>query len=83
MGIFNRIGRLWKADLHGIIDSLEEPRAILKQALRDMQEEIESTTAHLEACKSEEERLAAEPWEAAKEIGAAQHEVVARASFSR
>lgn len=58
MGIFNRIGRLWKADLHGIIDSLEEPRAILKQALRDMQEEIESTTAHLEALKSEEERLA-------------------------
>ncbi len=58
MGIFNRIGRLWKADIHGIIDSLEEPRAILKQALREMEEEIEGTTAHLESIRSEEERQA-------------------------
>ena len=57
MGIFNRIGRLWKADVHGIIDSLEEPRRILKQALRDMQDEIEESTGRLEAIRSEEERM--------------------------
>ena len=57
MGIFNRIGRLWKADIHGIIDSLEEPRTILRQALRDMEEEIEGSTAHLESLRGEEERV--------------------------
>ena len=57
MGIFNRIGRLWKADVHGIIDSLEEPQRVLKQALREMQDEIAESTARLEAIQSEEERM--------------------------
>jgi len=40
MNILTRISRLFKADIHGILDSLEDPEIIFKQAVRDMQDEI-------------------------------------------
>ena len=43
MTILRRITRLFKADVHGILDCLEEPQALLKQAIRDMEAEIESS----------------------------------------
>lgn len=41
MTIMMRINRLFKADMHGLLDLLEEPEAVLKQAIRDMETEIE------------------------------------------
>ncbi|WP_089720228.1 PspA/IM30 family protein [Candidatus Entotheonella palauensis] len=41
MTLMMRITRLFKADMHGLLDLLEEPEAVLKQAIRDMQSEIE------------------------------------------
>ena len=40
MNILTRISRLFKADIHGILDSLEQPEIILQQSVRDMQSEI-------------------------------------------
>ena len=57
MTILTRISRLFKADLHGILDSLEEPEMILKQALRDMQEEIDKATAAISVLSLQQERL--------------------------
>ena len=49
MAIRARIFRLFKADVHSILDSLEDPKAVLAQAIRDMQEclirDEERTTA--------------------------------------
>ena len=45
MSVLRRITRLFKADLHGILDCLEEPEAILRQAMRDMEDEIEKEIA--------------------------------------
>ncbi|ETW92791.1 MAG: hypothetical protein ETSY1_42105 [Candidatus Entotheonella factor] len=39
MTLMMRITRLFKADMHGLLDLLEEPEAVLKQAIRDMQSE--------------------------------------------
>lgn len=38
MAIFNRVSRLLAADLHAVIDRLEEPQAQLQQAIREMQQ---------------------------------------------
>ena len=32
--------RLLKADLHGILDGLEEPEEVVKQTIRDMEEAL-------------------------------------------
>jgi phage shock protein A len=57
MTILTRITRLFKADIHGILDSLEEPESILKQAIRDMQDEIDKATAAISAFSQQQERL--------------------------
>ena len=41
MAITNRIKRLFCADVHAILDVIEEPEAILKQAIREMQESLD------------------------------------------
>jgi phage shock protein A len=40
MTLMSRIERLFKADAHGVLDWLEDPEAILKQSVRDMETEI-------------------------------------------
>jgi len=40
MTIANRVSRIFKADIHGILDSLEHPEAVLRQAVRDMEEQL-------------------------------------------
>jgi phage shock protein A len=40
MGIMTRFMRLCKADIHGVMDQLEDKGLLLKQYLRDMQEEL-------------------------------------------
>lgn len=47
MTLLNRIYRLFKADVHGILDCLEVPEMVLKQAIRDMQDEISKGEARL------------------------------------
>ena len=59
MTLLTRIARLFKADLHGILDSLEEPEIILKQAIREMEEEIERNQSQLKHLETNAERLTA------------------------
>jgi len=42
MTLISRISRLFKADIHGLLDSIEEPQTLLKQAVREMQEAIDN-----------------------------------------
>ena len=39
MALINRISRLFTADMHAVLDRLEEPDVLLKQALREMEDE--------------------------------------------
>ncbi|HEY7712243.1 MAG TPA: PspA/IM30 family protein [Candidatus Entotheonella sp.] len=52
-----RITRLFKADMHGLLDLLEEPEAVLKQAIRDMESEIRQGQQILAERRQREERL--------------------------
>ncbi len=47
MAILNRVKRLFFADVHAILDAVEEPEAVLKQAVREMQEALDVKQAGL------------------------------------
>ncbi len=38
MALITRISRLFKADLHAVLDCIEEPDGLLKQSIREMEE---------------------------------------------
>jgi phage shock protein A len=40
MALMRRVTRLFTADLHAALDQIEEPEVALKQAVRDMEEEL-------------------------------------------
>jgi phage shock protein A len=40
MALINRITRLIKTDFHAVLDQIEEPEQVLKQAIRDMEDEL-------------------------------------------
>jgi phage shock protein A len=40
MALITRFSRLFRADLHAVLDRIEEPDVILRQAVREMEEEI-------------------------------------------
>jgi len=43
MALINRISRLFKADFHAVLDQIEEPEQLLKQAIRDMEDDLGAT----------------------------------------
>ena len=40
MALINRVSRLFKADFHAVLDQIEEPEQMLRQAVRDMEDEL-------------------------------------------
>jgi len=42
MTLITRMARLFKADFHRVLDHIEEPEAILRHAIREMQESLDS-----------------------------------------
>jgi phage shock protein A len=40
MALINRITRLFEADFHAVLDHIEEPGQLLRQAIRDMEDEL-------------------------------------------
>jgi len=47
MSLAHRIKRLVKSDMHAFVEGLEDPKWVLAQALRDMEEEIEKLEGDL------------------------------------
>ncbi len=67
MPILNRVKRLFQADVHAILDVIEEPEAVLKQAIREMQESLDQKQGQLarsgrmlDALRNNQTRLEAE-----------------------
>lgn len=57
MPLIDRVTRLFRADLHAVIDRIEEPDVLLRQALREMEEELAQSAARLKATQLEREQL--------------------------
>lgn len=46
MALIRRVARLITADVHAVLDQIEEPEIVLKQAIREMEEELARQTEH-------------------------------------
>jgi len=57
MAMINRVSRLFKADFHAVLDQIEEPELLLRQAIRDMEDELASTEQRIILCASDQEAL--------------------------
>lgn len=59
MALLNRMARLFRADLHAVLDRIEEPEALLRQALRDMEEELAADERRHQLLAQESNQLTA------------------------
>jgi len=57
MALINRISRLFKADFHAVLDQIEEPEALLKQAIRDMEDDLANTEQGIKLCTHDQAAL--------------------------
>ena len=57
MAIINRISRLFKADFHAVLDQVEEPHILLRQAIRDMEDDLGETELQLRHNENERDNL--------------------------
>ncbi|MDH3532728.1 MAG: PspA/IM30 family protein [Gammaproteobacteria bacterium] len=58
MALINRVARLFKADFHAVLDQIEEPEALLKQAIRDMEDDLANTEQRIALCAHDQDALA-------------------------
>ena len=57
MALINRISRLFKADFHAVLDNIEEPEQLLKQAIRDMEDDLSATEQRIKLCMRDHDAL--------------------------
>ena len=69
MALINRISRLFKADFNAVLDQIEEPEQLLKQAIRDMEDELAATGQRIALCAHEREALGARRQQAVASSG--------------
>jgi phage shock protein A len=68
MPLINRITRLFAADVHAVLARLEEPDALLKHALREMEDELAASDARLRWLSHERDELQRRAAEADREL---------------
>ena len=57
MPLITRMSRLFRADLHAVLDRLEEPDVLLRQAIREMEESLAGDRQRLRQSGVEGERI--------------------------
>ena len=57
MALITRVSKLFTADMHAVLDRLEEPEALLKQAIREMADEIAKGETRLKWLVAEVQQL--------------------------
>lgn len=57
MAIITRLTRLFRADVHAVLDRIEEPDILLRQALREMEEEVAQGARQLKLQERERQQL--------------------------
>lgn len=53
MALINRFSRLFRADLNAVLDRIEEPVILLKQAVREMEDDLAQDERHLKILQHE------------------------------
>jgi len=69
MALITRISRLFKADFHAVLDQIEEPEMLLRQAIREMEDELANTGQQIRNSTQDCERLTTRQTELANSLG--------------
>ncbi len=93
MPIINRISRLFTADLHAVLDRIEEPEVLLKQAIREMDDAVAASEQRIAQLRREHDQWTARSADIAASLDdldeqldvcfASDEEVLARALIKR
>ena len=75
MALITRIARLFRADLHAVLDRVEEPDVLLRQAVREMEEELARDASALKLQAQERERFDAKEEELQQSLKALEEEL--------
>jgi phage shock protein A len=59
MALITRVSRLFQADFHAVLDRIEEPEVLLRQAVREMEEELARDEQRSKVLKHEQGQLIA------------------------
>lgn len=59
MAVITRISRLFRADFHAVLDQIEEPELMLKQAIREMQDDLAAREQRIRIATNEQGELRA------------------------
>jgi phage shock protein A len=57
MTLITRISRLFQADMHAVLDKIEEPEQLLKQSIREMEESIATDERQIRCWEHEQQQL--------------------------
>ena len=57
MALITRVSRLFQADFHAVLDRIEEPAVLLRQAVREMEEELARDEQRLKVLNHEQGQL--------------------------
>lgn len=57
MALINRISRLFHADMNAVLDQIEEPEILLRQAIREMQENLGKQQSQIKLAEYEQQQL--------------------------
>ena len=58
MALITRLGRLFQADMHAVLDSIEEPALLLKQSIREMEESVAADERQIRLWVYEQQQMA-------------------------
>jgi phage shock protein A len=56
MALITRVTRLFRADLHAVLDRIEEPDVLLRQAVREMEEEVAADEQRMQLLRHEQQQ---------------------------
>jgi phage shock protein A len=54
MAVITRISRLFRADFHAVLDQIEEPELMLRQAIREMQDDLAAREQRIRIATNEQ-----------------------------
>ncbi len=57
MALINRVARLFRADFNAVLDRIEEPAELLRQAIRDMEDELAAAEQRIQARAHDQDAL--------------------------
>ena len=68
MALITRLSRLFQADLHAVLDHIEEPDTLLRQSIREMQEALDADAQQIKRLQLEQGQLTARQTEVERSL---------------